>query len=69
MHALTAWGVMPSVESLCGLQGCDTFTISPAVALKMFMIEDSLSSSVGFEEAARRNGAYDDEREMANARG
>ena len=49
------------------LQGCDTFTITAAVALKMFTVEDSLTSSAGFEEAARRNGAYEEDAVQAKA--
>ncbi len=40
------------------LQGCDTFTISAAVASKLFMTEDILSAE--FEASARRNGAYEE---------
>lgn len=42
------------------MQGCDTFTISPSVAMKMFMVESTLDYFVDFEAAARRNGAYGD---------
>ncbi|GAX82614.1 hypothetical protein CEUSTIGMA_g10040.t1 [Chlamydomonas eustigma] len=35
--------------------GCDTFTISPAVAMKMFMAEGTLDYFAAFEDAARRN--------------
>ena len=41
------------------LQGCDTFTISPSVAMKMFMVESTLDYFADFEAAARRNGAYE----------
>ena len=33
----------------------------------MFTVEDSLMSSAGFEEAARRNGAYEEDVVQAKA--
>ena len=41
------------------LQGCDTFTISPAVAMKLFKVTQTIDAVAEFEAAARRNGAYE----------
>ncbi|KXZ41984.1 hypothetical protein GPECTOR_230g519 [Gonium pectorale] len=39
--------------------GCDTFTISPSVASKLFTVSYTLDAVDAFEGAARRMGAYD----------
>ena len=49
----------PLTQLFLILQGCDTFTISPSVAMKMFMVESTLDYFADFEAAARRNGAYE----------
>lgn len=48
----------PSSRSLCPFQGCDTFTISPAVASKLFQSPYTLDAVEQFEGAAHRMGAY-----------
>ncbi|GIL89171.1 hypothetical protein Vretimale_16163 [Volvox reticuliferus] len=40
-------------------EGCDTFTISPSVASKLFKVTYTLDAVDQFEAAARRMGAYD----------
>ncbi|GLC33795.1 hypothetical protein PLESTB_000117300 [Pleodorina starrii] len=40
-------------------EGCDTFTISPAVASKLFAVSYTLDAVEQFEASARRMGAYD----------
>ncbi|GFR49423.1 hypothetical protein Agub_g11480 [Astrephomene gubernaculifera] len=42
-------------------EGCDTFTISPAVAGKLFAVSYTLDAVEQFEAAARRMGAYEQE--------
>lgn len=42
-------------------QGCDTFTISPVVAGKLFNVGYTIDAAADFEAAARRNGAYEPE--------
>lgn len=46
------------ISSLAAL-GCDTFTISPAVAGKLFNVQYTLDAAADFEASARRMGAYD----------
>ncbi|EFJ41563.1 hypothetical protein VOLCADRAFT_119676, partial [Volvox carteri f. nagariensis] len=40
-------------------EGCDTFTISPSVASKLFKVTYTLDAVEQFEASARRMGAYD----------
>ncbi|GIL68687.1 hypothetical protein Vafri_21926 [Volvox africanus] len=40
-------------------EGCDTFTISPSVASKLFKVTYTLDAVEQFEAAARRMGAYE----------
>ncbi|KAG2484976.1 hypothetical protein HYH03_016272 [Edaphochlamys debaryana] len=47
-----------SMASLAA-EGCDTFTISPAVAGKLFAVSYTLDAVEQFEASARRMGAYE----------
>ncbi|KAG2454458.1 hypothetical protein HYH02_001477 [Chlamydomonas schloesseri] len=49
----------PSVMASLAAEGCDTFTISPAVAGKLFAVSYTLDAVEAFEQSARRMGAYD----------
>lgn len=40
------------------LQGCDTFTFSPAVAEQLIAVPDTLQAAADFEAAAARNGPF-----------
>ena len=44
----------------CLMQGCDTFTISTAVASNLFNVPFTIDAAGEFEVAARKNGAYDE---------
>eukprot|EP00798_Chlamydomonas_sp_ICE-L_P014719 gene14719-20760_t len=46
------------ISNLAAL-GCDTFTISPTVAMKLFKVGQTIDAVSEFEAAARRNGAYE----------
>lgn len=39
------------------VQGCDTFTISPAVATSMFNVMNTMTAAADFEAAAERNAS------------
>ena len=42
------------------LQGCDTFTISPATSSKLFNFSNTIDAAADFELAAKRNGSSTD---------
>ncbi|KAG2431800.1 hypothetical protein HXX76_009295 [Chlamydomonas incerta] len=49
----------PSAMASLAAEGCDTFTISPAVASKLFAVSYTLDAVEAFEASARRMGAYE----------
>lgn len=59
MRLLVASVREPSEMAHLSAKGCDTFTISPAVASKLFMVGGTLDAAADFETAAERNGAYE----------
>lgn len=61
----TVHKVVDTVTGLAALtvnmQGCNTFTISPAVAEQLYTVPDTLTAAAEFEAAAARNGGVDPE--------
>eukprot|EP00955_Chlamydomonas_euryale_P012161 130892-Chlamydomonas_euryale.AAC.6 len=47
----------PFIVARCGVQGCDTFTISPSVAKLWFKVDATIKAAKDFESAATRMGA------------